>query len=102
MRKVKKAISDLKSEVLGHLCGNAKQAFAHTDEEEDYELDMHVFWRHYYKSNPDYLREVRRRVTQEEMEKLIGSQALQGQHESNCVHELFSFEFQGLRKRKQN
>lgn len=43
LRKVKKAILDLKSEVLG-LQGNAKKAFASSDEEENDELDMHVFW----------------------------------------------------------
>lgn len=90
LRKVKKDILDLKSEVLGRLRGDAKQAFASSDEEENDELDMHVFWRHQYRSNPDDLRAVRRRITQEEMKRLIGSQALQGQHESNCVHEFFS------------
>lgn len=65
MRKVKKDILDWKSEVLGPLAKDAKAAFASRDEEENYELDMHVFWRLQYRSNPDDMREVRRRITQE-------------------------------------
>lgn len=52
----KKAIVDMKSEVLGYLSGNVEQAFASSVEEEKYELDMCIFGRYQYRNNIDDVR----------------------------------------------
>ena len=90
MRKVKKAILDLKSEVLGHFSGNDKQVFAPSAGEKKNSLDMYVFERHRYRSDTDNMREVRKRITQEGKKRVVSSQALPEQYENNCVHEFFS------------
>lgn len=89
----KKAIVDMKSEVLGYLSGNVEQAFASSVEEEKYELDMCIFGRYQYRSNIDDVRVDERNQekynTKENKKWLIGSQVFQEQHKRNCVYKFF-------------